>query len=204
MVGTARHEPPPGGRASLRAAVVERPTAWSTRWETALDAAEHLELSRLLGRSYPATPTFTGGRSWAGARPELRVLGHQDGGVVAHAGVITRFLRAPETDAVVLVGDVGLVAVCPDRQGEGLGAALLRAVAAALARLEVPFGFLTCDPDVRPFYERAGWTAMTDRVVRSVTIDHAVEGRRHGMVLPVTRAVTAWPPGPVERNGQEI
>ena len=193
------------GRAPHREVVAPRPPTWSTRWETSLDAAEHAELARLLAAGFPATPSFAPTRSWAGARPELRVLGRQDGEVVAHAGVILRFLRAPESGARVLVGDVGLVAVCPGRRGEGLGAGLMRATAAALADLEVPFGFLTCDPDVRPFYERCGWTSLRDRPVRAVTIGHVIEdGRRHGMVLPVGAALSTWPAGRLEPNGQEI
>ncbi len=67
-----------------------------------------------------------------------------------------------------------------------------------------PYGFLTCDPDVRPFYERCGWTALTEQDVRSVRVDHAVEDRRNGMVLPVACSAGDWPAGLVERDGQEI
>ncbi len=53
--------------------------------------------------------------------------------IVAHAGLIRRFLRAPDHDTSVLVGDVGLVAVHPGRQGQGLGAALMSSLATALS-----------------------------------------------------------------------
>lgn len=187
------------------------PVMWTTRWETSLAPSDHDALAGLLARSYEsATTRFTRGRSWAGARPELRVLGHHDGEVVAHAGVIRRFLRAPDhdtpdRDASVLVGDVGLVAVHTERQGRGLGAGLMDAVGAALARLAVPFGFLTCDPALRPFYRRCGWTPLLDHPLRSVRIDHALEDDRdNGMLLPVQHPVSDWPSGRIERNGQEI
>ncbi|MDD7939490.1 GNAT family N-acetyltransferase [Actinomycetospora lutea] len=180
------------------------PTTWSCRWETALAPREHDALAALLARSY-ATTAFARGRSWAGARPELRVLGHRDGELVAHAAVIRRFLRAPDEDTSVLVGDVGLVAVHPGRQGGGLGGALMRSVASTLDRLGLPFGFLTCDPEVRAFYERCGWTPLLEHPVRSIRVDQDLEDhRRHGMLLPVARPATEWPAGRVERNGQEI
>ncbi|MEJ2864435.1 GNAT family N-acetyltransferase [Actinomycetospora flava] len=175
---------------------------WTHHWETALEAPEHRALAGLLARSYPATPTvFSREHSWAGARPELRVLGRRDGRIVAHAAVVRRFLRTPGPS--VLVGDVGLVAVHPDEQGTGLGAELMDAVAMTLAELGLPFGFLTCDPDVRPFYRRCGWTPLAERV-RSIRVDDLVEDRRHGMVLPVHRSLGDWPAGSVTRDGQEI
>jgi nodulation protein A len=182
------------------------PVRWTTRWETSLADREHDDIAALLARSYASTTTvFTGGRSWAGARPELRILGRHRGEVVAHAAVIRRFLRAPDHDASVLVGDVGLVAVHPDRQGLGLGAALMDAVAATLARLGLPYGFLTCDPEVRPFYRRCGWQPLAEHELRSIRVDLALEDHRHnGMLLPVHRSADEWPSGPIERNGQEI
>jgi nodulation protein A len=191
---------PAGGRGA------GRPVTWSCRWETGLDPGDHEAVAGLLRQSYAgSTTTFGRGHSWAGARPELRVLGHQDGELVAHAGLVRRFLRAPDHDTSVLVGDVGLVAVHPGRQGQRLGAALMDAVATALDGFGVPFGFLTCDPDVRAFYERCGWTALLAHPVRSIRIDQVLEAdRSNGMLLPVRRPVTEWPSGPVERNGQEI
>lgn len=182
------------------------PLRWTTRWETSLAPREHDDIAALLARSYASTTTvFTAGRSWAGARPELRLLGRRGGELVAHAAVIRRFLRAPDHDASVLVGDVGLVAVHPDRQGLGLGVALMDAVAGTLSRLGLPFGFLTCDPDLRPFYGRAGWQPLLGHVLRSISIDLTLEDHRHnGMLLPVHRSADEWPSGPIERNGQEI
>ncbi|MFC5139941.1 GNAT family N-acetyltransferase [Actinomycetospora rhizophila] len=185
---------------------VRAPVTWSCRWETALEPRDHDAIAALLARSYATSAgAFPRGHSWAGARPELRVLGHQDGEVVAHAGLIRRFLRAPDHDASVLVGDVGLVAVHPGRQGQGLGAALMSSVAGTLDRLGLPFGFLTCDPDVRAFYERSGWTPLLEHPMRSIRVDQDLEDhRRNGMLLPVQRPATDWPSGRIERNGQEI
>jgi nodulation protein A len=179
---------------------------WTSRWETALDPHDHEAIAALLARSFTSTTaTFARGHSWGGARPELRVLGVQDGEVVAHAGLVRRFLRAPDHDTSVLVGDVGLVAVHPGRQGQGLGADLMAAVASALDRLGMPYGFLTCDPELVAFYRRSGWTPLVEHPVRSIRVDGALEDhRRNGMLLPVHRPVADWPSGRIERNGQEI
>ncbi|MCD2190514.1 GNAT family N-acetyltransferase [Actinomycetospora soli] len=179
-------------------------TQWQLAWETHLGPADHEVVGALLARSYAATTTvFTPGHSWAGARPELRVLGWQRDELVAHAGVVRRFLRAGGHSQ--LVGDVGLVAVHPGHQGEGLGGALLDVVRRTLVQLAAPYGFLTCDPDLRPFYARSGWVALADTDLCSVGIDHRTEhDRRNGMLLPVLAPLDAWPAGPVERNGQEI
>lgn len=180
------------------------PPTWHRVWETHLGPGDHDAISALLAHSFADTTTvFTPGRSWAGARPELRVLGRADGEVVAHAGIVRRFLRSPA--GPLLVGDVGLVAVHPGHQGGGLGGALLAEVRRALVDLAVPHGFLTCAPRLRPFYARSGWTALADTDLCSIGIDHRVEhDRRNGMVLPVLAPLDGWPAGPLERNGQEI
>ncbi|WP_285595794.1 GNAT family N-acetyltransferase [Actinomycetospora sp. NBRC 106378] len=180
------------------------PPAWQRTWETHLRPHDHDVISTLLAHSYASSATvFTPGHSWAGARPELRVLGHVRDEIVAHAGVIRRFLRSPA--GAQLVGDVGLVAVHPGHQGEGLGAALMAEVRRALVELAVPHGFLTCAPELRPFYERSGWVALADTDLCSIGIDHRLEhDRRNGMVLPVLAPLDEWPAGPLERNGQEI
>ncbi|WP_433802223.1 GNAT family N-acetyltransferase [Actinomycetospora sp. CA-084318] len=179
-------------------------TQWQLAWETHLGPEDHEVVGGLLACSYaPTTTVFAPGHSWAGARPELRVLGWQRRELVAHAGVIRRFLRSPA--GPLLVGDVGLVAVHPGHQGGGLGGALMAEVRRALTELAVPHGFLTCGPELRPFYERSGWVALTGTDLCSIGIDHRVEhDRRNGMVLPVLATMDSWPAGPLERNGQEI
>lgn len=191
------------------ARAVTRPpgTTWATHWETTLSAEEHVELAELLARAFPHTAAFGQGQSWAGSRPELRIAGRIDGQLVAHAATIRRFLRAPDDDHDdhdVLVGDVGLVAVDPRHQGKHLGRDLMDEVASTLARLELPFGFLTCGVDVEAFYRRHGWR-KTYQPLHAIDINHQVEiERRHGMVLPVHQALETWPRGRLARDGQEL
>lgn len=184
-----------------------RPTTWARRWETALGDDEHRQLAALLAGAFPPDAALlTGTRTWVGARPELRVVGRHGATAVAHTGVVRRFLRIADTGGSVLVGDVGLVAVASGFRGAGLGAELMGAVAATLAALDLPFGFLTCGAHARPFYERCGWTGLDQQVLHSIGIRHDLETTRHnGMVLPVRSPLSEWPTaGTLERNGQEI
>jgi nodulation protein A len=185
---------------------------WSVTWETDLHDAAHPGLAALLTRAYAGEAhRFAGGRSWAGARPEVRVVGRRDGTPVAHAGVVRRFLRAlPDpghgADEHVLVGDVGLVAVHPDHHGRGLGRALLARVVDLLTDLGVPFGFLSCGPDVEGFYRAAGWTRLAGVTVRTITLDHAtVADRDPAMVHAAARPLAAWPSARVlARDGRLV
>ena len=177
--------------------------AWVTTWEDDLTDDDHVALGALLARCFPRSFTpFGPGRSWSSARPELRVVARHDGLPVAHVAVLRRFLQVD--GAAVLVGDVGLVVVDPDRQGSGLGATLLARCRAMLALLELPFGFLTCGEHVAGFYATGGWERVPGPT-RMVRADGRVQVYGGvSMVLPVRRGIEEWPAGRVDRNGWEV
>lgn len=175
--------------------------SWAVRWEDDLGDDDHAALGALLGRCFSRTP-FGPGRSWSSARPELRVVGSAAGRPVAHLAVLRRFLQVE--DAPVLVGDVGLVGVDPDRRGAGLGAALLARGRSTLAGLDLPFGYLTCGTRVTRFYAAGGWVPVPGPT-RMVRADGQVQVYGGvSMVLPVRRGIGEWPAGQVDRNGWEV
>ncbi len=177
---------------------------WSTVWEDDLTGEQHEQLAGLLRRCFPASRAgFGGAVSWASGRPELRIVALDGARPVAHAGILRRFLRVDGRS--LLVGDVGLVAVDPDRRGTGLGAALLDRTAAALHALELPFGFLTCGEQVAGFYATAGW-ARIGNPVRMVRRDGRVQVYGGvAMTLPVAVDLAGWPAdGRLDRNGYEV
>ena len=184
----------------MASAPAER-VAWTSVWEDDVD--DHESLGALLARAFPRSRTpFGGARSWSSARPELRLIGRSDGAAVAHVAVLRRFLQIG--GRAQIVGDVGLVAVDPDRRGTGLGAELLARAAAVLAELGMPFGFLTCGEQVAGFYARAGWVRMPGPT-RMVRADGRVQVYGGvSMVLAVTASIDAWPAGQIERNGLEV
>jgi nodulation protein A len=179
--------------------------SWELTWEDDVTADEHGGIAALLAQAFPRSTAFTGTRSWSSGRPELRLVAWRGGDAVAHLGILRRFLRVPELDVSVLVGDVGLVAVAPQEQGTGLGRELLRRGDAALRGLDVPFGYLTCGEHVAPFYERCGWVRVSGgtRMIRADGRVQVYGGA--SMVLSVHGLLTEWPDGfLVERNGLEI
>lgn len=168
---------------------------------------EHEELAALLRAAYPHFPDFfQGRRTWSYVRPELRVIGREDGRPVASAGILRRFLHVGGVDQ--LVGVVGLVSVDPRRRRSGLGLGLMKQVASALESLRVPFGILMCAPHHVAFYERAGWTLLSPRRVRYSPDDtthpepFVDELADTTLVLPVT--ATDWPPGEIHWHGASV
>jgi nodulation protein A len=180
-------------------AVPAEPVDWSTTWEGELDDAAGDELAALLVRCFPRARTL-----FVGARPEARVVGRVGGQAVAHLGILRRFLRRPDTDRSLLVGDVGLVAVDAQWRGRGVGRELLAAAARELHRLDLPFGFLTCGQRVVPFYADGGWVPVPNPI-RQIGYAGRIEVLPAvSMALPVLASMDQWPTGLLDRNGLEV
>jgi nodulation protein A len=185
---------------------------WELRWEGSFAPAEHDTMADLLGLALgqvrPAdADIFVGGRSWAGARPELRLLAHDELGLAAHIGVLRRNLRIGATD--VAVADLGLFAVRPDSQRRKLGSELLAELQKVLLDLGVPFGFLNCRPDLIDFYSRNGWRLLPAEVsLRHVHPGDPLQVLTIGgpvFVLPVAADLDSWPAGEIiDRNGWQV
>jgi nodulation protein A len=183
-----------------------RDIEWTLRWEADLVEHEHTALAALLARYYPRdAATFTGSRSWFSARPEGRLIGFHDGRPVAHLAFVRRMLRL-ESGGSQLVGDVGLVGVDPDFQGTGLGRRLLATATDTLRSLELPFGFLTCAPELVGFYTGGGWRQAVGLETRMLGADLRPEVfTGPAMVLPVTACFADWPAGrTIIRDGAEV
>jgi nodulation protein A len=177
---------------------------WSTPWEDDISGAQHEALAELLRRCFPGSRAgFAGATSWASARPELRIVAMEGERPVAHLGILRRFLQVGGT--AQLVGDVGLVAVDPQRRGRRLGAELLDRAAATLHDLDLPFGFLTCGEQVAGFYAAGHWVRVANPV-RMVRADGRVQVYGGvAMALPVHAGMDDWlVGGRVDRNGYEL
>lgn len=79
-------------------------------------------------------------------------LGYSDSDLVGHAVVTTRWAQ-PESDRALKTAFVDAVATLPQRQGEGFGTAVMRALADDVTDYEI--GCLQTDR--ASFYGRLGW-----------------------------------------------
>ncbi|QOZ66726.1 NodA family N-acyltransferase [Bradyrhizobium arachidis] len=191
---------------------------WSLRWESELRLSDHAELAEFFRKSYGPTGAFNaqpfeGNRSWAGARPEVRVIGYDAHGIAAHVGLLRRFINVGGVD--LLVGELGLYAVRPDLEGLGISQAM-RVMYPMLQRLGIPFGFGTVRPALEKhmtrLVERQGLATLISGIrVRSthpdvypnlspIRIEDVIV-----VVFPVGRSISEWPAGTIiDRNGPEL
>nr|CAD23472.1 putative acyltransferase [Bradyrhizobium sp. ORS 524] len=191
---------------------------WGRRWESELGLTDHAELSEFFRKSYGPTGAFNaqpfqGSRSWAGARPELRVIGHDARGVAAHLGLLRRFIKVGGVD--LLVAELGLYAVRPDLEGLGISHAM-RVMYPILQDLGVPFGFGTVrsalEKHMTRLVERQGLATLMHGIrVRSTQPDvypNLSPTRIEDVVVvvfPVGSSISEWPAGTViDRNGPEL
>ncbi|MFB9982597.1 NodA family N-acyltransferase [Mesorhizobium newzealandense] len=190
---------------------------WRLCWENELQLADHIELADFFRKTYGPTGAFNakpfaGNRSWAGARPELRAIGYDSGGVAAHMGLLRRFIKVGEVDQ--LVGELGLYGVRPDLEGLGISLSF-RVVYPVLQELGVPFAFGTVRHALRNhivrFFRDDLATIVSGVRVRSTQAEVYPDlppTRLEDVlvvVLPVTRPMSDWPTGAIiDRNGPEL
>ncbi|RAZ85599.1 acyltransferase [Mesorhizobium hawassense] len=190
---------------------------WKICWETELQVDDHAQLSEFFRNTYGPTGEFNakpfeGGRSWAGARPEMRVIGYDPYGVAAHIGMLRRFIRVGEVD--LLVGELGLWGVRSNLEGLGLTHSMFM-MYPELQRLGVPFAFGTIR---HALYKRV------DRLCRGGVGTILPGVRVHStlpevypdlpatrieeplaVVFPIARPIDQWPSGTtIVRNGPEL
>nr|CDY73162.1 N-acyltransferase [Bradyrhizobium sp. ARR759] len=208
--------------AAVPSTVEKRPARpqvrWSRHWENDLQLADHVELAEFFRSSYGPTGEFNaqpfeGNRSWAGARPELRIIGRDERGVAAHVGLLRRFIRVGEVD--LLVAEFGLYAVRPDLEGLGISHSM-RVMYPLLHELGVPFGFGTVRPALEKHFtrllKRQGLATLlsgirvrsTRREVYSELAPACIEDVIV-LVFPVKQSISEWPAGTtIDRNGSEL
>ncbi len=191
---------------------------WSLHWESELRLGDHTELAEFFRESYGPTGAFNaqpfeGSRSWAGARPEVRVIGYDAHGVAAHIGALRRFIKIDGRD--LLVAELGLYAVRPDLEGLGISHSM-RVMYPALQELGVPFGFGTVRPALEKHLTRLIGrqglaTLMSGIRVRSTHADvypNLPPVRIEDVlvvVFPAGRPISEWPAGTIiDRNGPEL
>ena len=117
-----------------------------------LTAVEVRAIRALLRAAFPPDDEGFTEDDWAHATGGMHFVLELDGAVVAHASVLERELHAGRRP--LRTGYVEAVATDPDRQGQGLGTAVMRDVTAAI-RDDFELGALGTDK--YHFYQRLGW-----------------------------------------------
>jgi aminoglycoside 2'-N-acetyltransferase I len=83
----------------------------------------------------------------------LHFLAYQDGQLVSHALVTTRWLQ-PEDQPILKTAYVDAVATLPTHQGQGHGSTLMRRLAGAI---NDEYAIACLETDRETFYKRLGW-----------------------------------------------
>ncbi|PMS31172.1 beta-1,4-N-acetylglucosamine oligosaccharide N-acyltransferase NodA [Trinickia symbiotica] len=190
---------------------------WRLCWENELQLSDHVQLADFFRKTYGPTGAFNakpfeGGRSWAGARPELRAIAYDSHGVAAHMGSLRRFIKVGSVD--LLVAELGLYGVRPDLEGFGIGHSI-RAMYPVLRELGVPFAFGAVRHALQNHFARfcrhGLGTILSGVRVRSTLPDMhpqlpptRVEDVL-AVVLPIASSMSEWPAGTfIDRNGPEL
>jgi aminoglycoside 2'-N-acetyltransferase I len=123
-----------------------------------LSEGEERELQTLCERAWVAKGSEFRPIAWQAALGGRHFVVAEAGALLAHAAVVDRTL---EWDGRRLrTGYVEAVATLPERQGQGLGSAVMRAVAGFLDERYELGALDTATPE---FYERLGWARWPGR-----------------------------------------
>jgi aminoglycoside 2'-N-acetyltransferase I len=128
------------------------------RLSAELGEREELELQTLCERAWTAKGGEFRPTDWQAALGGRHFVLAEAGVVVAHAAVVDRTLES--NGRQLRTGYVEAVATLPDRQREGLGSAVMGAVAAFLDERYELGALDTATPE---FYERLGWVRWPGR-----------------------------------------
>ncbi|MCE5975218.1 GNAT family N-acetyltransferase [Sinirhodobacter sp. WL0062] len=137
---------------------------------TSISAGRETEIVALFEATFTASEGADEGaligdfvRDLLASTPEadLRVFCVQEGGALIGAGIFSR-LHFPEDPRSVFI--LSPMAVATDRQGQGVGQALLRAALAALKSEGVDVAVTYGDP---AYYGRVGFAPITDAQARA-------------------------------------
>ena len=122
----------------------------------------------------------------------------ENGRVIAHAAIITRTIGTTQGDLTI----AGLARVCsdPDQRGRGLGALVVRPVFELVDNGTFPCSLFQTSPEVRPFYEKLGATAIDNPITNSLA-DDMHESLFWDRVIMRYPSGPGWPAGEIDLRG---
>lgn len=120
--------------------------------------------------------------------------------VVAHALTFGRTVRTDAGELPVLA--LAMVAADPQRRGQGLGAAIVRAAFARIDSGEFPFSLFQTSHAVRPFYERHGCVVVENEIVNSLSETDPQANPFWDEIVMRYPAGGDWPAGTIDLYGR--
>jgi predicted N-acetyltransferase YhbS len=183
-----------------------RVETWDAR---TLTAEQALNIGELLARIWPkpnvtaadrAAQQIAFGRGYAGhdaQAPRSYVV--LDGGrVIAHALIFARTVRTLAGELTI----AALARVCsdPDRRGQGLGEAVVRAAFAPVDGGDFAFSLFQTSHRVRPFYEKLGCVLVDNPITNSLGEAPKASPFWDEIVMRYP-ATGAWPSGTIDLRG---
>ena len=176
-------------------------------WEDELAPDDHFDIASLLSHAFPAAAArFGSTRSWAGARPEIRVLVRDQGLVVAHAAVLRRFVGIGTVEQ--LVGDVGLVAVQTHLRDQGLGRTVMERIGEVVRDIGAPFALANVGRARLNSSIITGWQHLRGVKTSYLTNGQPLYASRRDypvVILPTSDPAVQWPAGDLLRiHGFEL
>jgi predicted N-acetyltransferase YhbS len=122
----------------------------------------------------------------------------QDGRMIAHAAALPRTIGTAAGNVTIL----GLSQVCsdPELRGRGLGQLVVRAAFDAVDHGPFTHSLFQTSRKVRPFYEKLGAGAVTNRIVNSQAADPTKNPFWDEVVMRYP-AAKLWPVGDIDLRG---
>ncbi len=118
--------------------------------------------------------------------------------MIAHAAALPRTIGTSEGELTVL--GLAHVATDPDERGRKLGQAVVRAAFELVDHGPYSHALFQTSNSVRPFYEKLGAGAVTNRIVNSLADDPAKNPFWDEVVMRYP-AAKHWPTGEIDLRG---
>ncbi|MEX2093154.1 MAG: GNAT family N-acetyltransferase [Pirellulales bacterium] len=122
----------------------------------------------------------------------------EGGRVIAHAAASPRTIGTNEGDLTILA--LEKVGVDPDERGRKLGQAVVRAVFDFVDHGPFAHSLFQTSHQVRPFYEKLGAGAVTNRIINSLADDPTKNPFWDEVVMRYP-AAKHWPAGEIDLRG---
>jgi len=131
------------------------------------------------------------------ANPQWYVLGFLRDEPITQLGVLQRTITVNQNP--LLIAGVSFLITEPQYRGRGYATAIMsEAIAFIEHKLSLPFGLLTCKPQLASFYVRMGWKAIAEP---NVFVQPTGNRSCGGVIMVNECGGSPWPEGKIDLCG---